>query len=227
MWELSFLSKKCLFILMCIVFLCPELHPAIESVFGSRKTEGSTSGDSRSIRLFGSERGRSSGHSTHGSASKSVFSSKRKYKKLVRKRIYVPSGEFAWPAVPAAKITSKYGWRSGSRFHDGIDISAPEGSNVYASKAGVVIYSGHRIRGYGLMIVIKHSHDLYTVYAHNKVNKVKVGERVRQNQIIALLGRTGNATGPHLHFEIRRKKYSVDPLKYLGIDRKGLNVARR
>ena len=119
-----------------------------------------------------------------------------------------------WP-VAGGKINSFYGWRTGKRFHDGIDIMAPSGTKVFASKSGEVIYSSNRIRGYGNMIVIRHNAGYSSVYSHNKINLVKKGDVVRQGDVIAQVGSTGHSSGPHLHFEIRKGKYSVDPLKYL------------
>jgi len=123
--------------------------------------------------------------------------------------------EFLWP-VDGGKISSFYGWRSSTRFHDGIDIMGPSGTKIFASKSGQVIYSNNKIRGYGNMIVIRHNQGIHTVYSHNKVNKVRKGDIVSQGDVIALLGNTGHSSGPHLHFEVRKGKYSKDPLKYLG-----------
>ncbi len=123
--------------------------------------------------------------------------------------------EFLWP-VDGGKISSFYGWRSSTRFHDGIDIMGPSGTKIFASKSGQVIYSNNKIRGYGNMIVIRHNQGFHTVYSHNKVNKVRKGDIVSQGDVIALLGNTGHSSGPHLHFEVRKGKYSKDPLKYLG-----------
>lgn len=121
--------------------------------------------------------------------------------------------EFLWP-VETGQVSSFYGWRSSKRFHDGIDISAPKGTQVYAAKDGKVVYSGNKISGYGNMIVLKHESKIYSVYAHNSVNKVSKGDIVKKGDTIALVGNTGRSRGPHLHFEIRKEKYSVDPLKY-------------
>ncbi len=121
---------------------------------------------------------------------------------------------YMWP-VDGGRINSFYGWRSSRRFHDGIDIIAPSGTNVFASKSGEVIYSSNKIRGYGNMVVIRHNSGYSTVYAHNKTNLVKKGDIVKQGDIIAQVGSTGHSSGPHSHFEVRKGKYSVEPLKYL------------
>ena len=123
------------------------------------------------------------------------------------------SGKLLWP-VPGGVLYSGFGPRNG-RFHEGIDISAPVGTPVLAADDGRVVYSDDRIRGYGNMIIIKHSGKLSTIYAHNRVNLVKEGDFVRRGQKIAEVGKTGNATGPHLHFEVRVGKEAVNPLKYL------------
>ena len=123
------------------------------------------------------------------------------------------SSDYLWP-VKKGKITSLYGWRTKKRFHDGIDIAAPKGTPILAAKGGTVVYSTNKISGYGNMVVIKHENRYYTVYAHNRVNKVSKGDRVRKGEVIAELGNSGRARGPHLHFEIRKGKYSVDPMKY-------------
>ncbi len=122
-------------------------------------------------------------------------------------------GKLLWP-VPGGVLYSGFGPRNG-KFHEGIDISAPEGTPVLAVDDGRVVYSDNRIRGYGNMIIIKHAGKLSTVYAHNRINLVKEGDFVRRGQKIAEVGRTGRATGPHLHFEVRVGKEAVNPLKYL------------
>jgi len=123
------------------------------------------------------------------------------------------SGKLLWP-VDGGIIYSKFGMRNGE-FHEGVDISAPEGTAIYAAEDGKVVYSDNRIRGYGNMIVIKHAGSLSTVYAHCRVNLVKEGDFVKRGQKIAEVGKTGQATGTHLHFEVRVGKTAVDPLKYL------------
>lgn len=125
----------------------------------------------------------------------------------------IPSSSgFIWPV--RGKIFSGFE-NSRARRHDGIDISAPEGTPIRASASGKVIYSGSGIRGYGNIIIIKHANNYFTVYAHNKENHVLEGDIVKQGQIIGRVGDTGKASGPHLHFEIRKGKTPVDPLKLL------------
>jgi len=121
--------------------------------------------------------------------------------------------DFIWPVSQGA-VTSFFGKRKRD-FHEGIDIRANRGTPVYAARGGEVIYSSRRIRGYGNMIVIKHEDGLATVYAHNKKNTVRKGDRVGQGQLIGYIGATGKATGPHLHFEIRKGELAQDPLVFL------------
>ncbi|MDX8409452.1 MAG: M23 family metallopeptidase [Mariprofundales bacterium] len=117
-----------------------------------------------------------------------------------------------WPTKGI--VTSKFG-RRGSRMHDGIDIGAKTGTAVTAAAAGEVVYADHKLSGYGNLIIIRHSRDLFTAYAHNKRNLVRRGDRIHRQQKIAEVGQTGRATGPHLHFEVRRGTTPVDPLLYL------------
>lgn len=114
------------------------------------------------------------------------------------------------------KVISNFGDRNG-REHKGIDISAPEGTDILAAEDGVVIFSGF-LKGYGNVVIIKHEGDYFTVYAHNKYNTVKENEFVKRGQVIGKVGQTGNATTPHLHFEIRRGTKPLNPLDFLSTD---------
>jgi len=117
---------------------------------------------------------------------------------------------FRWPV--RGKLTSRYGERRGS--HEGIDIAAPRGTQVIAAEAGKVIFAG-RMRDYGKMIVVKHAGDYRSVYAHVHRFHVRKGHFVEGGQPIAEVGSTGNATGPHLHFEIRDRDRPRDPMLFL------------
>ncbi len=121
-------------------------------------------------------------------------------------------GRFMWPA--RGPIMKKFGWK-GSRRHAGIDISSPWGSPIRAADSGKVIYSGNEIKGYGNIVIIKHGPVFTTVYAHNASNLVREGDRVNKGRVIARVGRTGRATGSHLHFEIRNHNRPIDPLSVL------------
>lgn len=113
-------------------------------------------------------------------------------------RSYV--GDLEFP-VAEARFSSRFGWRW-SKFHEGLDLAAPEGTPVLAAHDGVVVLETDSWGGYGKVIVVK-GDKLMTVYGHNSVNQVKKGARVKRGQQIAKVGQTGDASGPHLHFETR------------------------
>lgn len=113
---------------------------------------------------------------------------------------YEPTGHFIWP-VEGGQVVSEYGPRGG-RFHYGLDIGADKGTPILASDNGKVIVSGWESDGYGYSVVIEHG-EYSTRYAHNSRNLVNVGEYVSQGDIIAEIGRTGNASCFHVHFEVR------------------------
>ncbi|HYY52284.1 MAG TPA: LysM peptidoglycan-binding domain-containing M23 family metallopeptidase [Myxococcales bacterium] len=117
----------------------------------------------------------------------------------------------AWPA-PGVLI-SPFGNRERDH-HDGIDLACPEGTAVRAAGDGIVLFSGEQ-RGYGNLVLLAHDHDLVTVYAHNAKNLVSQGDKVSRGEEIARVGKTGNATGPHLHFEVRVGTQPHDPLGFL------------
>ena len=119
--------------------------------------------------------------------------------------------EFDWPIFGG--FSSGYGWR-GIGSHEGIDLTAKPGTPVLAAEAGRVIESGWR-GDYGRVLVVKHARNYSTLYAHNRVLRVKKGAFVEKGDVIAEVGATGNASGPHLHFEIRRERRPEDPLRYL------------
>lgn len=103
-----------------------------------------------------------------------------------------------WP------ITQGYGEKITSGFHTGIDYGCPMGTEIMASADGMVVFAGWDATGYGLCVIIRHTEDRSTLYAHlSKIHVVK-GEAVKQGRVIGLSGKSGNSTGPHLHFEARR-----------------------
>lgn len=121
---------------------------------------------------------------------------------------------FRWPVK--GRVISAFGESRGTNTNDGIDISVPEGTAVKAAENGVVIYSGNELAGFGNLVLIRHAEDFVTAYAHNSKNAVAKGTQVRRGQVIAQSGRTGDATVPMLHFEVRKNSKPVDPIKYLG-----------
>lgn len=118
---------------------------------------------------------------------------------------------FQWPVK--GTVISGFGMRDGNR-HDGVDIKAPSGAPIYAAADGEVVYSGN-LRGYGNLIIVRHPDRYYTTYAHNQKNLVTVGKKVEAGEKIALVGATGRATGPHLHFEVRLGATSRNPLFFM------------
>ena len=117
----------------------------------------------------------------------------------------------AWPA-PGVLI-SGFGIRERDQ-HEGIDLACPEGTPIRAAGDGVVLFAGEQ-RGYGNLVLVAHDRDLVTVYAHNSANLVSKGDKVMRGAEIARVGHTGNATGPHLHFEVRLGARPRDPLGFL------------
>lgn len=120
--------------------------------------------------------------------------------------------DFSWPLK--GKILVGFGKRSGKR-HQGVDIEGREGTPIVAIYDGIVTYSSNKLRGYGNMVIIKHNEDYSSVYAHNRINLVREGERVKKRQAIAQVGATGWADVPHVHFEIRERGKAVNPVFYL------------
>lgn len=126
-----------------------------------------------------------------------------------------------WP-IKKGVVTSAFGIRKSAK-HDGIDIGAPEGSSILAAADGKVIFSGWGPTGYGRLVVIKHSPEIFTVYAHNSKNLVKEGDSVKKGEKIGLVGRSGRVRGgPNLHFEVRVNRIPYDPRSYLPKKPKGI-----
>ena len=121
-------------------------------------------------------------------------------------------GDFLWPIV--GPINSPFGPRWG-KFHAGIDIGSPSYQEVVASADGEVIYAGDTKAALGKAIVLQHGNGFRTVYAHLSILIAHEGDTVRQGQAIGGVGDTGHATGPHLHFEVRRNGAPVNPEDYL------------
>jgi len=120
---------------------------------------------------------------------------------------------FAWP-VRQPVLSAFFGWR-GRRMHEGLDLRADVGTEVVATAGGKVLYVGRRLRSYGLIVVIDHGEGWSSVYAHLSRSLVKENDMIHQGQFIALSGRSGRVSGPHLHFEIRKGADPLDPLLHL------------
>jgi murein DD-endopeptidase MepM/ murein hydrolase activator NlpD len=121
------------------------------------------------------------------------------------------TGALQWPLKGV--LYRGFGVKQGQR-HDGIDLSAPEGTPVRAAAAGEVIYVGTQ-SGYGLIVILRHQGGLITLYAHNSEVLVKDGDRVDAGTPVAKVGQTGRTSGPHLHFEVRDGTRPRDPLQFL------------
>jgi len=123
-----------------------------------------------------------------------------------------------WPVE--GKFSSSFGMRihpqTGLRqFHTGVDLSAPNGTPVHATADGVVSFADWS-KGNGKIVVLEHGHGFTTVYAHNSRIDVKAGQTVKRGQVIAATGATGNATGPHVHYEVWKGGNYVNPISFMG-----------
>ena len=110
-------------------------------------------------------------------------------------------------------ISSRFGQRWSST-HTGVDIAVSRGTPIKAADGGLVTFAGWN-GGYGNLIIIDHENGFVTYYAHCNSISVKKGQRVARGETIGTVGSTGNATGPHLHFEVRKNGVPVNPLNYL------------
>ena len=122
-----------------------------------------------------------------------------------------------WPV--AGTLSSPYGYRNHpvheeKKFHSGVDISVPSGSEVKATAHGIVSFAGWTENS-GIVVVAEHGHGFSTAYAHNRKALVRVGQRIARGEVIAMSGSTGVSTGPHVHYEIWRNGRPVDPVGFL------------
>jgi len=125
--------------------------------------------------------------------------------------------------VDATRISSGYGRRTDpmnghSAFHDGIDMSGKRGSGVRATADGKIIERGYN-ETYGWYVRIDHGNDYTTMFAHNSKIMARWGTDVKRGDVIALLGNTGRSTGPHLHYEVRYKGRTINPAKFININK--------
>ncbi len=120
---------------------------------------------------------------------------------------------FRWPV--RGKVITSYGAKTNGKSNDGINLAVPEGTPVKAAEDGVVAYSGNELKGYGNLVLIRHSNGYVTAYAHASELLVKRGDAIKRGQIIAKSGQSGEVASPQLHFEIRKGSSPVDPLQFL------------
>ncbi len=123
------------------------------------------------------------------------------------------SSRFSWPL--RGKLVGSFGAAGKGLHNDGINIAAPAGTQVRAADNGVVAYAGNELKGFGNLLLIKHADGWTTAYAHNDKLLVKRGDQVKQGQVIASVGRTGNVDSPQLHFEVRKGTQAMDPMEFL------------
>jgi lipoprotein YgeR len=123
-----------------------------------------------------------------------------------------PVGSKCWRWPTSGKIIEPFSSSDGG--NKGIDIAGSRGQPVYASAAGTVVYVGSQLRGYGNLVMIKHSEDYITAYAHNDTTLVNNGQKVSAGQKIATMGSSGSST-VNLHFQIRYRATAIDPQRYL------------
>jgi murein DD-endopeptidase MepM/ murein hydrolase activator NlpD len=128
-----------------------------------------------------------------------------------------PSGampSFRWPVK--GRVIAGFGSKPNGTQNDGINLAVPEGTPIKAADDGVVAYAGNELKGYGNLVLIRHSNGFVSAYAHASELMVKRGDTIKRGQVIAHAGQTGSVTSPQLHFEIRKGSTPVDPAQYLG-----------
>lgn len=133
--------------------------------------------------------------------------------KAVSNRESKETQKFRWPV--RGRILSGFGSHPGGVQNDGINIAIPEGTSIRAAESGVVAYVGNELKGYGNLVLIRHSQGWVTAYAHNSRIIVKRGDWVQRGQVISKAGQTGNVGEPQLHFEIRKGSKPIDPMSRL------------
>jgi hypothetical protein len=124
--------------------------------------------------------------------------------------------QFDWPL--RGRIVADFGPQLGGQQNDGINIAAAEGTPVMAASDGVVAYAGNELKGYGNLVLIRHSNGFVTAYAHTSEILVKRFQSVKRGEMIAKVGKTGYVSEPQLHFEIRNGSTPVDPRRFLSRD---------
>jgi len=145
---------------------------------------------------------------------------------LEEKRSVLASTPTIWPVK--GMVTAGYGYRTspftGQReMHEGLDVAAPHGTPIVATADGVVSFSGP-LSAFGNVVFVNHGHGFTTFYAHNSSNRVTEGQTVKRGEVIAHVGASGRATGPHVHYEVQVNGATVNPLKYI-VDQSGVKYA--
>lgn len=123
------------------------------------------------------------------------------------------SGKFLWPVN--GRVISGFGGKKDGSHNDGINIGAPRGTPVKSAENGVVVYTGDELRGFGNLVLVRHSDGWMTAYGHLDKVLAKRGDKVTRGQAIGTVGSSGSVSSPQLHFEIRRGTKAVDPVTRL------------
>ena len=166
-----------------------------------KKSESTTSGDAKTDKT--SEDSSSSNSSDSASSVTMTYD----------------GGTFTWPCPAYTRISSPFGWRlhptlGVQKFHNGVDLAAPAGSNILAAYSGTVVGAGYN-SSMGNYVMIDHGSELYTIYMHASALYVKSGQKVSKGDVIAAVGTTGRSTGNHLHFGVRVNGSYVNPMNYI------------
>jgi len=120
---------------------------------------------------------------------------------------------FRWPV--RGQVIAGFGAKADGERNNGIDIAVPENTPIKAADDGVVIYSGNELKSFGNLLLVRHSNNYITAYAHAKELRVKRGDQIKSGEIIGMSGQTGNIESPQIHFEIRKGSTPVDPVRLL------------
>lgn len=136
----------------------------------------------------------------------------KKQTPIVHTRSVAKAG-FSWPIK--GKVIAAFGPQDKGLYNDGINIEASKGTEVKSSQSGVVAYVGNELKGYGNLIIIKHPNKMITAYGHLGDTKVKRGQKIDKQQVIAYVGDTGNVDSPQLYFGLRRGRDAINPQHYL------------
>lgn len=122
-------------------------------------------------------------------------------------------GKLRWPVK--GKVIGSFGPRPDGIHNDGVNISVPLGTEVHAAESGEVVYSGSELKGYGNLILVRHSNGWITAYAHNEELLAKRGDKVKRGQVLAKAGKSGQIDQPQVHFELRQGSKPVDPTPFM------------
>jgi murein DD-endopeptidase MepM/ murein hydrolase activator NlpD len=120
---------------------------------------------------------------------------------------------FRWPV--RGRVIAGYGAKTNGKQNDGINIAVPEGTPIKAADDGVVAYAGNELKGYGNLVLVRHSNGYVSAYSHASELSVKRGDTIKRGQVVGKAGQTGDVSSPQLHFEIRKGSTPVDPMQFL------------